>query len=91
VHAEHLVVGLGGDQVALGGHQLQPDAGRERPAQREHQRDAHQEQDGDPLVVDGEEPGPHGGTGGQAAGRRWARALGCHRFSTPPSAERDLM
>ena len=59
VHREQLVVGLGLDEVAGGSDELQPDEDGERAAQEEHERHAGQIEQGDALVVGGEQPGLH--------------------------------
>src|SRR5207253_11483424 len=57
VHGEELVVCLRLHHVARGRDQLQADQGGEDAADGEHDRDAGQVEEGDPLVVGGEEPG----------------------------------
>ncbi len=56
VHGEQLVVGLRLHQVARRGQQLQPHQHREGAPHEEHQGDRDQVEDGDALVVGGEEP-----------------------------------
>ena len=59
VRREDLVVGLGLEDVAGRGQQLQADERGCEPADREEHRDADQVQDRDPLVVCRQEPRPH--------------------------------
>ena len=57
VHGEHLVVGLGVQQVARRREQLEADHQREETAEREERRDRDQVEQRDPLVVLGQQPG----------------------------------
>ena len=56
VHGEQLVVGIGLHQVARRSEQFQPDQQGEESADKEKDSDRHQVQQGDPLVVHGQQP-----------------------------------
>ena len=53
--------------------QVDPDRTGREPAHDEEQRDRHEVQDGDPLVIDGEQPRPDGVAGVQVIDRRGFR------------------
>ena len=57
VHGEQLVVGVGLHQIAGRSQQLQADQQGEKSADEEEERDRHQIQQRNPLVVGGEQPG----------------------------------
>ena len=59
VHGEELVVGLRLHHVALRRDQLEADEGGEDAADREHHGDARQVEEGDALVVRGQQPRLH--------------------------------
>jgi hypothetical protein len=56
VRREQLVVGFGQDQIALGRHQIQAHHHRGRAADEEEKGDRKNVEDGDPLVVLGQQP-----------------------------------
>ena len=56
VHGEELVVGVGLDEVAGGGEQFETDEQGEESADEEEERDGEQVEQGDALVVGGEQP-----------------------------------
>ncbi len=56
MHGEHLIVDVRFEQVAGGGGQFEPDHGCEDPAEEEEEGDGDEIEDGDPLVVRGEQP-----------------------------------
>src|SRR5260370_39341312 len=56
MHAEKLVVGIGINQVALRGQQLQPDQYGENAADEKHQRDGDYVEYSDALVVCRQQP-----------------------------------
>ncbi len=57
VHGEELVVGVRIDQVALRRQQLQPDQPGEDAPEEEHHGDGDDVENGDALMVLGEQPG----------------------------------
>ena len=59
VSGEQLVVGVGRHQFARRRHQVETDHRRGRPAEEEHERDREQVEDGDALVVVGQQPRLH--------------------------------
>ncbi len=56
VQREHLVIGVGGDEVALRRGELESNPDRHQAAQEKEDRDGNQIQDRNPLVVLGQEP-----------------------------------
>ncbi len=56
VHGEHAVVGLGAHQIARRSHQLGTNRRREQSAESEEGTDGDEIQDGNPLVIDREQP-----------------------------------
>ena len=91
VHGEQFVVGLGGNQVTLRRQQVDADHHGKRAAQEKEQRDGNQVQQGDALVVGGEQPRAYAVLRVQImlAGQRscrWRRAHGVLFFSRAAGA-----
>ncbi len=69
VQREQPVVGVGVDQAALGHHQVEPDDGDREAADEEHHRHRREVEQGDALVVLGQEPRHQAGGDIQIRGR----------------------